>query len=305
MERTGQVAPLDIALRSLTDEDVVALLDASLEVELRELGRSPGAVFRETAELGWAVGAVPGVSVYRTRLTDEAADERIAELTRALELFGPVTWWACPSSTPLDLPDRLIAAGYDLEDDEAGMALDLDEVVEDLPRPDGIEIEEIGGDDALDQEAIDAWLDVCRRTYGWTDERYARRRALYLDDERRPLPWRHYLCREGGVPVAISRLLLASGVAMIHGVATVPEARRRGIGTAVTLAALQGARRLGYRIAVLQASSMGQGPYRRLGFRFVAPYARFVRQPAVEREGAAEATVGEAGRSSVEHEEAA
>ena len=132
-----------------------------------------------------------------------------------------------------------------------------------------------------------------------------RRRALYLDDERRPRPWRHYLCRERGVPVAISRLLLASGVAMIHGVATVPEARRRGIGTAVTLAALQGARRLGHRIAVLQASSMGQGPYRRLGFRYVAGYGRFVREQSVEGRGTAEIMHGQPQDRSVDDEQAA
>jgi predicted acetyltransferase len=93
---------------------------------------------------------------------------------------------------------------------------------------------------------------------------------------------------------------------MIHGVATVPEARRRGIGTAVTLAALLAARRLGYRIAVLQASSIGQGPYARLGFRFVAGYGRFVRQPAVEgaNESGGQATHREAAGSAGEEQAA-
>jgi ribosomal protein S18 acetylase RimI-like enzyme len=47
----------------------------------------------------------------------------------------------------------------------------------------------------------------------------------------------------------------------------VPEARRRGIGTALTVAALQAGRADGYEIAFLQPSAMGRGLYEHLGFR--------------------------------------
>jgi len=46
----------------------------------------------------------------------------------------------------------------------------------------------------------------------------------------------------------------------------VPEARRQEIGTALTLAPLQEARDLGYRVGVLTAEPTAQGAYRRLGF---------------------------------------
>jgi ribosomal protein S18 acetylase RimI-like enzyme len=78
----------------------------------------------------------------------------------------------------------------------------------------------------------------------------------------------------------MARVLLAGGVAMVHGVATIESARRQGIGSAITVAALAAARDEGYRIGVLQASSMGQGPYRRIGFETVARYGRYERPTA-------------------------
>jgi predicted acetyltransferase len=93
-------------------------------------------------------------------------------------------------------------------------------------------------------------------------------------DEDSPL--RSYLGRLDGEAVAASSLLVAAGVAGIYNVATLSEARRQGLGTAVTLEALREARELGYRIGVLQSSAMGFGVYRRLGFEQHGTYHVYV-----------------------------
>jgi predicted acetyltransferase len=79
-----------------------------------------------------------------------------------------------------------------------------------------------------------------------------------------------------GVPVASAALVLDSGVAGIYAVATLPEARNRGIGKPMTATALREARQLGYRVGILQSSSMGHPIYEKMGFRDVCTYRLYL-----------------------------
>ena len=78
---------------------------------------------------------------------------------------------------------------------------------------------------------------------------------------------RSYLAVVNGQPVGTSQLFLSAGVAGIYQVTCLPAARQQGIGAAITLAPLLEARRMGYRIGILQASRLGYNVYRRLGFQ--------------------------------------
>lgn len=78
-------------------------------------------------------------------------------------------------------------------------------------------------------------------------------------------PWMLYVGRLDGKPVATNILVPGAGVAGVLGVGTVAAARRRGIGAAITLAAYEDARELGYRYGVLFSTAMGLPVYRRLG----------------------------------------
>jgi GNAT superfamily N-acetyltransferase len=80
-------------------------------------------------------------------------------------------------------------------------------------------------------------------------------------------PFRTYLALLDGKPVATSQLFTSAGVAGIYNVTCLPEARRQGVGTAVVMAPLLEARKMGYQVGILQASSMGYNVYRRIGFQ--------------------------------------
>jgi GNAT superfamily N-acetyltransferase len=141
------------------------------------------------------------------------------------------------------------------------MAVDLLALKEDSASPAGLTIQTVGDEDALAQ-----WVNAAVTGFGMPDtgegpcfDLFA---GLGFD-----MPLRNYVGLLGGEPVAASQLFLAAGVAGIYYVATAPDVRRRGVGTAMTLAPLREARTMGYRIGILQSSEMGLGAYRRLGFK--------------------------------------
>ncbi|HEX6817900.1 MAG TPA: GNAT family N-acetyltransferase [Ktedonobacterales bacterium] len=205
--------------------------------------------------------------VLRTRLTSERAGARINTMRAYFDERGlPFVWWGGPARSPADLSARLEAAGFASEGDDPGMAADLHALREDLEVPPGVTIERV----ATHADLAD-WVSALRVGNGGLPL------GGPLESERIPLsapesyaasdPYRLYLARHNGKPVATSAVQLGAGVAGLYCVATVPSARRQGIASAVVLAGLHEARAEGYRVGVLGSSRMGYGVYQRLGFQ--------------------------------------
>lgn len=75
-----------------------------------------------------------------------------------------------------------------------------------------------------------------------------------------------------GRPAATATLVSVDSVAGVYGVATVEEARRQGLGRAVTLAVLHEGVRRGCDLAFLNPSELGYGVYAALGFTDALPW---------------------------------
>jgi GNAT superfamily N-acetyltransferase len=181
-----------------------------------------------------------------------------------------MSWWAEPGTQPTDLGKYLMAHGLTYTDGGPGMAADLLALNEDLPTPSGLTIEHVE-----DTETLKKWAyaSIIGLEHPETNVTIWFNVFAGLGFQ---LPLRNFVAILNGEPVATSELFLAAGVAGIYVVATVPDARRRGIGAVLTLAALLEARAMGYRIGILHSSPMGLAVYRKLGFREYCKMSRYV-----------------------------
>ncbi len=234
---------------------------------LLAMGRAGGGDERDDAEITWNVGASPIAyhnCVVRADLAPERADDAIAASQDLIRAKGvPGSWHVGPSMRPADLDRRLRAHGFE-GGPEPGMAADLDAL------PSAAQTSELRVARVTSDADLDAYEHVLALGFGegppeakWVRKIYG---LIGLADD---VDWRHHIGRLDGEPVATASVYLAAGVAGLYFVCTTPDARRRGIGTEISRAALVGARELGFQVGVLGTSPMGRSVYERLGFRQV------------------------------------
>ncbi len=234
---------------------------------LLAMGRAGGGEVYADAHLRWTIGGSPidyHNAVFHAELTPETADAAIERvIAKFREHNVPGSWHLTEAMTPLDLGTRLAAHGFVRDGSEPGMAADLYALNEAISAPADLRVERV-----RDEVGLQAVARTLARGFGegereanWVRDVY---RVIGLGDES---PFRHYVAWRGAETLATASLFMDGSTAGIYFVMTVPEARRQGIGAAVTLAALRGARELGYRVGVLGSSEAGLPVYQRLGFQ--------------------------------------
>lgn len=182
---------------------------------------------------------------------------------------GVFTLWMEPHLKPSDWEPVLSKYGFGLSNDTPGMAVDLQALNKPATNVDGLEIRVVE-----DEDSLRTWTNIFVRGYGlppaWEERVFELWLKFGLD-----LPIRNYLGYWNGKPVSTSTLFLGGGVAGIYCVATLPEARGKGIGAALTLQPLLDAQDMGYLIGALQSSEMGFNVYKKLGFRHLCQIENF------------------------------
>jgi GNAT superfamily N-acetyltransferase len=242
---------------------------------IADLGRSSQVTLYREPDVAWLATGMPYPSfnrVLHAKFKSEDVDARIeAALAPFKSRNAPMAWHTGPTTQPPELGEHLIVHGLECTSDEPGMTVDLQSLDDDAKLPPGVTIERVG-----DLAGLRAWCEIFTTTFGQPDLVEA---TVAVETEMgvgEHLWRRLYIGSSRGKPVATALLFLGAGVAGIHGVGTLPEARRQGIGRAMTVTPLLEARTLGYRVGILHASLLGVGVYRRLGFEEYCKLRRYV-----------------------------
>jgi GNAT superfamily N-acetyltransferase len=180
------------------------------------------------------------------------------------------------SSQPEDLEQRLKAHGWKLDEQVPGMAISLEQCdAIGKPYPVGFSIHEV-----TDGTTMQTWLKVFTEGFGFPP--LIRDIFLGLYEKHGYVSGngvRYFLGSLNDEPVGTTLLTFGGGLAGIYGVATLPQARRQGVGEAMTLATMRVAHAAGYRVGTLQATPMGLPVYRRLGWQEYCSFKTYTYQP--------------------------
>ncbi|HZX01344.1 GNAT family N-acetyltransferase [Kribbella sp.] len=234
--------------------DVVRAIEDNAAELLMAMGAAGGGSQRVDERATWTIGGSP-IDYHNAvvRATDTGViAESLAELRKH---DVPGTWHAGPS---LQI-DRtaLTDGGFSAAGSEPGMAVRVPELIAPRDVP-GLAITRVEDDDALAvwEATLGQGFGEGEREARWVASTY---RTLGYGD-----PWRHYVGWLDGMPVGTATVFLGAGVAGLYFVMTVPAARRRGIGAALTYGVL---RSVDAEYAVLGSSAAGRSVYEALGFR--------------------------------------
>ena len=254
-------------------------IEANLNATFSLLDRAPSTQLHDDdPDLRWYISAkVPHPlfnHVYFTQLPqEEDVDARIEELRKHFDSHQlPLMWSVGPFSRPSALGSHLESHGFRCVEESPGMALDLVALNEDIPSPSELTIERVSNAEVLSEfvEVLRVGFEMPEFTGPALFEEF---NAMGLTDKS---PWRNYVGRLDGEVVTTASLAIVVGIAGIYNVVTLPKARKRGFGAAMTLAPLREARELGYRIGILQSSAEALGVYRRLSFEQYSTYYIYV-----------------------------
>jgi GNAT superfamily N-acetyltransferase len=201
-----------------------------------------------------------GVVLY-SRLVRETAD---AVIRAQVEYFGAVRqdfeWKAYRHDQPADLVERLAAHGFSIEQPEAVMVMDLEQV--DIVATGAVSVRRVTSATELQDVAS-----VKSRVYG--DGAADVLDQLTYELDHAPDYLSVYLAFVDDAPAATAwiRFPTDSAFASLWGGSTLPSLRNRGLYSALLWARIDEARRRGYRYVTVDAGPMSRPILEKRGFR--------------------------------------
>jgi len=241
--------------------------DANFIAAIRLMAEvAPGGTVDQVGPMTVAITGVPGPFFNATWLLEPGDASMLDDAVQRLRSTG-LPFMVHVSD---DLPDRAAYAattGLTYESVLPCFAIEPGPIP---PAPPELEIRRVVADD------WEPLMDVTAAGFGMPRQLLDMLYAPHMLD--RP-DVRAYLGFVDGRPVATSVSIRTGGTVGVYNIATIPAARGRGYGTALTWELLRDAEP-GWDVAVLQASEMGRPVYERMGFQLVREFHELVGRPA-------------------------
>jgi len=260
-------------LQNINSVSIPAAIDASMITYKSFLCTSSHGQLHQEPDLLWTESNLVNAVLY-TNLQQDTLPTTVERIRNHFAQYNhSFQWYLGPSSCPKNYGDVLLTHGLRHDEDEPGMAVELQTLNEDIPLNSNITILPVTNHELLEQW-IRVWLfpvpEEIVRTYIASYKRIQTGSAS---------PLQFYLGLLDGKPVATVCVFYDGNVAAIHYVVTLPEVRQQGIGGTMTLMAARAAQAKGYRVAVLTASPFGINIYRRLGFHEYCTFSTYEWSP--------------------------
>ena len=263
-------------IEDTSSDELLTALESNMVAFWSAYGRAPGCTLQVTPEAVWFYTGIPVPlfnGVPSIQLKPESIQATFDSLQGKIKEQGaPALWWIGPRSEPDPPAAWFEPYGLQPAGEVPGMAMDLGSLDSKPELPENFVIQKVN---TTEMQAL--WARIAALGTGFpavATERLTQLEVTLTDPQYKAQ--HRYIGFLNGIPVATAALVLDSGVAGIYAVATIPEARRKGIGKILTVMPLLEARQMGYRVGILQASSMGYPIYKKIGFSDVCAYKLYL-----------------------------
>jgi len=202
-------------LKDCSDPNIVMAMETNWCNVIAQWGQSSRAHVKKSPDHLAVVSSIPFGSlnsVCLAQLTPENVDEKITEIIGYYKSHGvPFRWFVGPSTKPPDIAKHLEQHGFKHSWTRPCMAVELNQLEADVPKPDNFAVEPV-----KDVEAMSEWAHVLRLGDEGSDSSERNWYTFEVDlGFSETLGRYRYLGYLNGEPVATSLMYIDSGVAGI------------------------------------------------------------------------------------------
>lgn len=219
----------------------------------------------ENQKVIWAKSGIksPGFNgVFSTSCSEEEIVQQIKSVKETFQKDGlGFMWWVMPSSRPKNLVEELRKQGFKLFNEPPCMAVNLSQIGENPLEKDQLMIKQVQSDAELSE-----WVETALTCFNVPITLHEACFEYFKNAMKNNI-YRYYIGVKNCKVVSTSMIYEGGGVAGIYWVATLPEERKSGYGAALTQKCMIEAKKMSYRLCVLQASALGKPVYEKLGFK--------------------------------------